>query len=284
MNSAVISARETLANQIMSRLESGDALAWVRQWFAAEAPYNAVSRKNYRGINTLHLSFSKFDDPRWMTFNQASQAGYKVKKGSKASRVEFWQRFDEVDENGEKTGKTGMMCKLFSVFNAEQIDGIPPLTDETPRAIHTNDRAEKIAANCGCKISHGGSRAFYSPMCDSITVPHQKNFFSDAAYYQTLMHEIAHSTGHQSRLNRDLTGKFGKSSYAIEELRAEMGSAFICKDLGISLADDEMQFHIDQHAAYIEGWLSVLKGDRKKLLDAISDANKIANLVSSYEK
>jgi antirestriction protein ArdC len=284
MNDAIVSAREKLAQAIMDRLESGDTLSWVRQWFTAEAPYNAVSRKNYRGINTFHLSMTGFEDPRWMTFKQANEAGYKVKKGAKAIRVEFWQRFADVGEDGEETGKTGMMCRMYAVFNAEQIDGIQSLDKEPPREVKTHERAEKIAANCGCPINHGGARAFYSPGSDAITVPHQKDFFNDAAYYQTLMHEIAHSTGHKSRLNRDMTGNFGTPSYALEELRAEIGSAFICKDIGITLNDDEMRYHIGQHAAYIECWLSVLEGDKKKLLSAISDAGKIANLVSAYEK
>ena len=124
---------------------------------------------------------------------------------------------------------------MYAVFNAEQIEGIPPLNNEPPREVEANERAEKIAANCGCPIHHGGARAFYNLTRDSITVPYQHDFFSDAAYYQTLMHEIAHSTGHPKRLNRDMSGALRDPSHALEELRAEMGSAFVCKDIGIVL-------------------------------------------------
>jgi antirestriction protein ArdC len=219
-----------------------------------------------------------------MTFNQARQAGYKIKKGSKASHIEMWKPATRVEEdaNGEDQEKSGMLCRIYSVFNAEQIEGIPPLSEEPPREVHANDLAEKIASNCGCAIHHGGAEAFYSPANDTINIPRQRDFFSDSAYYHTLMHEISHSTGHKSRLNRDMSCNRGSESYALEELRAELGGAFVCKDIGLITDEQAMDFHIEQHAAYIKVWLQVLKNDKKKLLSAISDANKIANYVAEY--
>jgi antirestriction protein ArdC len=286
MNEKIAAMREELAAKILGIIEGGNIKNWLKEWRALDAPYNAISKENYRGINNLYLSTRNHADPRYMTFKQASDKGYKVKKGSKSYQVEKWTFFTGAkDGAGEITAVT---VRYFNVFNAEQIEGIPDITAEDPREIKTVERAEKIIHGCPITTGHGGARAFYTPATDCITMPLREGFFTDAAYYGTLFHEYAHATGHHSRLDRKKGNRYGSRGYAFEELIAEFAAAFISKEIGlhtgpeVSRSDaDEYERHLTNHAAYIKSW-SETKLDATQILEAISAANKAASMVTSW--
>jgi antirestriction protein ArdC len=283
MNDKIEAMRMDLANEILRRIESKGAMKWIKEWWAQDAPYNAVSKRQYKGINTLYLSLNEYEDPRWLTFHQAEEQGWHVKKGAKSSRVEYWQFHGKEDEETGAVKTTGVLSRYFNVFNAEQIEGIPALETAPVRETTSNPHAEAIAANCGVKIIHGGAQACYSPDLDNIHMPHQHSFFSDAAYYSTLLHEIAHSTGHPSRLDRSMCGRFGDPAYAIEELNAELAASFVSKEIGVYPSSEDLANHLDNHAAYIKSWQSRISKDRKVFLNAVSTANKIASYMRSFE-
>ncbi len=232
---------EEVAAKIIEQLEQGTA-PWQKPWKPGELslPYNASTGKEYRGINSMWLAMQGHGDPRWMTYNQANDAGAQVRKGSKGTKIVYWKTHDEEkakDENGKpiigEDGKPKMIRVALErprafhavVFNAEQIDGLPALA---PKIIapepERHARAEAILGNSGANIQHvAGNRAFYRPSTDSITLPERGQFDSADGYYATALHELGHWTGHPSRLDRDLAHPFGSEGYAREELRAEIG-------------------------------------------------------------
>lgn len=280
----------TVAERIIQLIEAGEAI-WMKPWKAGELrlPYNAATDKEYRGMNSLWLAMHGFSDPRWMTFNQAAAAGYKVIKGSSGALVEYWKFTEErikKDENGKAVlGEDGKPIKITAkldkargfravVFNAQQIEGIPdlPVPDTGIKPV-VNIAAETVIENSGVEIRHiAGNRAFYSPPLDSITLPLRSQFNSNGEYYSTTFHELAHSTGHKSRLDRDLSGAFGSAAYAKEELRAEIGSMMVAEKLGTD-------FLPRNHAGYIQSWIKVLKDDPREIFKAASEADKIRNFM-----
>lgn len=292
--------REEATNLIVDMLEKGTA-PWQRPWdknAAAqqlELPHNGATGRAYTGGNALYLMAKGmqegYDDPRWMTYEQAHSKGWQVRKGEKATLVEFWQ-FEKTEKTKDPTtGKDGEqrvkrdrpLQRLYSVFNANQIDGVPPL--ERSENQHREEweiieLAERALINSGAKIKHNGSEAFYSPVNDEITLP-PKNVFSDqAAYYGTALHELGHWTGHESRLKRDgITGRhrFGSEGYAREELRAEMASVFMQAELGVS-------HDINRHASYVNSWIDVLKKDKNEFFRAAKDAGQAADFVLELTK
>lgn len=288
MNDVIKANREDLANRILSMIENGKIGTWLREWRALDAPYNFVSKENYKGINNLQLSMAGYADPRFMTFKQAQDHGYRVQKGAKAHKVEFWQFFDASKEkDGENVGGKASRCvsvRYYSVFNVAQIDGVPCLTTNQGRVIKTVEKAETIIAGCPVPIRYGGSEAYYSTSGDAIQVPLRESFFTGAAFYSTLFHEMSHATGHNVRLDRAMGGdRFGSTPYAYEELIAEFGAAFISKEVGIEHDANAYDKHIENHAAYIKSW-SKARFDKKRILDAISQANQAANMVLAWGK
>ena len=281
MNEQVKTMRDDLANKILSMIDAGNIGKWLREWRAMDAPYNAVSKENYRGINNLHLSFTKHGDPRYMTFKQAQDKGYQVRKGSRGYKVEFWQFFKDESKGTDKT--TGVITRYYTVFNAEQIDGVPPVTQDEPRETKTVEKAEAIIKGCPVLIEHGGAVASYAPEKDRIKMPLRESFFTDAAYYATMFHEMAHSTGNKSRLDRAMCGRFGDVAYAFEELIAEFGAAFVGKEVDIDHDAAAYEKHLENHAAYIKSW-SKAKFDSKRILEAISQANKAANMITAWRQ
>ncbi|WP_242695265.1 zincin-like metallopeptidase domain-containing protein [Shewanella sp. 4t3-1-2LB] len=287
-----------VAEKLIAQLEEGVA-PWQKPWVPGKSsqslPFNPTTGKRYKGINTLNLMAQGYDDPRWMTYEQAKKQDAQVMKGERSTLVQYWKFTEEqkvLDDNGnpimDENGKPKTFTvqlerpKVFfaSVFNAEQIDGLPPLEikplseEQTWQAI---SRAEKILNLSGARISHvSQDRAFYSPMADRITLP-QKNQFPDASsYYATALHELGHWTGHSTRLNRDLGHPFGSEGYAKEELRAEISSMIMGDELGIG-------HDPKQHAAYVKSWIKALKDDPQEIFRAASDAEKIQTLLLSYE-
>ena len=302
--------RKQLVDQVLANLEKCN-LFWTQGWVAAGAPESAVTGKKYRGINNLYLSLvamaENYGDNRWATFRQMEEKGWTFKKDEeghtlgkgKSVSVEYYEmrdketkrRFDRsvldgmtFDEQREYMDKNVYwLRKFYRVFNCSLMDGVP--AKEMPM-IDVNDRIEKAEAildywNANeSKIVYGGSQAFYRPSTDEVHLPEREKFKSTQSFYDTAFHEIGHSTGHESRLNRDLSGGFGSQSYAMEELRAEIASIFMAQDLGIEPSEDRLQ----NNAAYIQSWKDEIKENPNALFTAIADADKIARYVSSKEQ
>ncbi|WP_133408266.1 ArdC family protein [Parashewanella tropica] len=284
---------EQIANKLIEQLKQGTA-PWQLPWKPGEPrmPHNPVSGTKYKGSNAIWLAMQGREDPRWMTFKQANSLDAKVMKGQHGTIVQYWKLFDKVDKtdsNGKKIlGADGKPIKetiklekprVFSavVFNAAQIEGLPELKIKKEPDWQRHERAEKIINNLGVSVHHDQhDNAYYSPSSDSIHLPAKSQFETADRYLATIFHETAHSTGHSSRLDRDLSGRFGDESYAKEELRAEIASLMI---------GDELQIGHDfgQHAAYVGAWIQVLQDDPKEILRASRDAEKIQQFVMGLE-
>lgn len=285
MNKRTTDYHKQVAEKIISMLEAGTP-PWEMPWEDYHLPLNGVSKRRYRGINTLHLlcemKEKNYNDPRWYTFHQAKEAGAKIKAGAKSIRIQYW-KFDkkEKDEEGnEITVPLDHPVVFYSnVFNAEQIEGLPPY-QKTEHKWDPVERAEKIIAASNVPvIADSLSNNYYSPSRDEIHTTPRSSFKTAAGYYSTVLHEVGHSTGHASRLNRDMSGKFGTPSYAKEELRAEIASMMLGNDLGINREGDD-----DQHAAYVDSWIKALKDDPAEIFRASADAEKICNYLYEREK
>lgn len=289
---------EVVADRIIEQLKKGTA-PWQKPWDSAGTgwvlPYNAVTNKSYRGLNSLYLHlFSPYDDPRWSTFKQADAQGWKIKKGEKGMAINFVKTHELIpkrDKNGkvlvdENSKPIKVKVELAKpivtkawVFNAEQMTGIP----ELPRTEHVNlwekvERADRIIRESGAKVDHvTGDRAFYSPLRDRIQMPSREQFKTADRYYATLLHELGHWTGHPDRLNRDLINKFGSEEYAKEELRAEIASMMIGAELNIG-------HDPAQHIAYVDSWIKILTDTPFEIHAAAADAQKISDYVLAFEK
>lgn len=286
---------QQVAGRLIEQLEQGTA-PWQKPWAPGELrlPYNPTSGNPYRGMNTVWLHMQGRSDPRWMTYKQAAAAGAQVRKGEKSTTVVYWKTHDErqVRDSQGKPVLNGEGKPLIErvelesprsfvayVFNAEQIDGLPPLearpiSSEPER----HARAEAILTRSGAKIDHvAGDRAFYNPGRDGITLPLREQFSTADNYYATALHEVGHWTGHRSRLDRDLSNPFGSEGYAKEELRAEIASLMLGEQLDIG-------HDPGQHAAYVASWIKVLKDDPREIFRAASDANRIQRYVMAFEQ
>lgn len=285
---------EQVAESLIEKLEQGTA-PWQRPWAAGVGsfmPFNPTTGKRYKGINALYLMSQGREDARWLTYKQASAMGAQVRKGEKSTSIQYW-KFSEEQIQRDDAGKPVIGAdgqpqtinvmlerpRVFfaSVFNAEQIDGLPAV-ERPVRAWDAAERAETILTNSGAKIRHdGGDRAFYRPSSDSIHLPLREAFPTADRYYATALHELGHWTGHPDRLGRDLAHPFGSEQYAKEELRAEIFSMIMGEEL--DLGHDP-----EQHAAYVGSWIKVLKDDPMEIFRAASDAEKIKDFVLSLEQ
>lgn len=286
-------AYNVVTDRIIAALEAG-TIPWRRPWTAGDSfPRNAVTGRRYSGANVLVLTMSEYSDPRWLTFRQALALGGNVRKGEHGTGVVFWkflQRTRHADGTplveGERAGQVPLL-RYFTVFNVEQCDGLdaerlaPWEQDaETFDPIVEADTITRqfFEAPGAPRFTHnGGSRAFYVPAQDHIHLPKQSAFTSNVDYYATLFHEMGHSTGHASRLNRHGLetgiGVFGSEVYSREELAAEMTSAFLAAAAGLDTTT------LPQNAAYIASWLKALKDDRKLLVVAASQGQKAADYI-----
>lgn len=281
--------RKAVTERLIGMLESGTA-PWQKPWDAGIAAMNRPHNFNgrpYHGVNALMLWCTAIDkgyeDPRWLTFKQVNKLGGHVNKGEKAQIVEYWQWEKEVEnpETGEKEKVPLEHPKVYraAVFNADQCTGLPKLRREVQKWSPV-ERAENIIAANGVPVTHNtDGSAFYSPGGDFICLPPRESFATVDAYYSTLLHEVGHSTGHPTRLNREFVGQFGSEGYAREELRAELASTFLCGELGIATTGSD-----EQHAAYVKSWVSALKNDYNEIFRAAADAEKICNYLYEREK
>lgn len=286
--------REEMVREFIKCL-SEETIPWHMAW-STDRPVNAVTNTRYRGINKMWLSFIQkmegWEDPRWCTFKQASNKGWKIIKGSKGTPVEFWSLYDtqkkkkisyaearELEENltpEEYDKRIRLVSRVYSVFNAEQIDGISKYEAkkydlDTERIMHIRDN---LINNMNVGYSEEGDKAFYNPKHDRIVIPEMNRFETEYDYMATLFHEAGHATGHESRFNRQIANMFGSPEYAKEELRAEISSAFTAQAVGITY---EQNSHMENHKAYIQSWISALKNNPNELFLAIKDAEKISD-------
>lgn len=275
-----------ITDQIVSALEQ-DVRPWMKPWDAAHAagPVSKPLRSNgkpYSGINVVMLWASAMEKgyaaPLWMTFRQAKELGAHVRKGEKGALVVYADTFTRKEENesGKEVERNIPFMKGYTVFNVEQIEGLPAHFHARSQTFRNEDEriagAEGFFAALGADIRFGGNVAFYAPGPDHVQMPPFESFRDALAYYATLAHECTHWTRHPSRLDRDLgRKKCGDEGYAMEELVAELGAAFLCADLGLTPQIRE------DHAAYIAGWLKVLKDDKRAIFTAASHAQKAAD-------
>lgn len=285
---------ERIAEQLIEQLKEGRA-PWQKPWEAGESylPHNAVTGNRYKGVNAVALMMAGREDQRWLTYKQAEAIGAQVKKGERGTGIIYWKFDDEKplkDESGkpirDAEGKV-LTAKVrlerptpfyATVFNAEQVEGMPPVERRNPQPFDKKERVEQIMANSGVKITEApGDRAYYSPSSDSIRLPDRGQFTNEAGFYATALHELGHATGHVTRLDRDLSGGFGSEKYAREELRAEISSMLVGDELG--LGHDP-----GQHVAYVQSWIKVLTDTPLEIMRACSDAEKIREHVLGWEQ
>lgn len=275
---------EMVTSRIITALENGVA-AWNKPWVGGGLPFNASSKRPYRGINVFILALAGYSNPGWMTYKNAKSHGGTVKKGQKATTIIFWKVVPKK-ERSETTGKMEtnkiFLLRYYNVFNVEQIEGLPErfydlgkAEDNAQERIDECERVVREMENAPI-IEHNEARAYYAPMFDRINMPKFELFKKAEQYYSTIFHELGHSTGHQSRLNRDSVTDlcpFGSTNYSKEELVAEMTAAMVCGVVGI---ENET---VDNSAAYIKSWLGKLQDDPKLVVSAAQQAQKAADMI-----
>jgi antirestriction protein ArdC len=282
-----------ITNRIVAHLEQG-VRPWHRPWNAEHAAGKITRplRHNgipYKGINVVMLWSASvvngYACPLWLTFKQALELGGNVKKGERGELVVYADRItrSETDDKDEETERSIPFLKGYTVFNAEQCEGLPAhyyARAEAP-ALPLPERIEEadtFFAATGVDIRHGGTRAYYAEGPDYVQMPPFDTFKDAESYAATLGHELVHSTKHPKRLARDMGRvKWGDEGYAREELVAELGSAFLCADLGIT---PEVR---PDHAAYISSWLEVLKGDKRFIFSAAAHAQRAVDYLHSVQ-
>ena len=282
-----------VTNRIIADLEQG-ARPWFKPWSTEHAAGQITRplRHNgtpYQGVNIIMLwaeaAEKGFSAPTWMTYKQAQELGGQVRRGEQGSQVVYANRITRTDiaDNGDEIEREIPFLKSYTVFNVEQVDGLPasfhaPAAPGLEPAARI-DHAEQFFAATGASICHGGNRAYYAMGADRVQMPPFVSFHDPESYYATLAHEVTHWTSHPARLNRDLGRKrWGDEGYAAEELVAELGSAFLCADLGLT---PEVR---DDHAAYIASWLSVLKNDKRAIFTAAALAQKAADFLHGFQR
>lgn len=287
---------QEITNRIVDALETAGEfqLPWIRNKGGSFArPVNIASKNPYNGVNivSLWVSAQAHDYPSnlWGTYRQWQDQGCQVRKGEKSSLVVFYKTlsFEQQNEqSGEIENGERMFARASWVFNAAQVEGFDAKEQELPEepAFDPVARAESFAASTKAIIAEGGDRACFIPSQDMIRMPDRRRFTGTTtttpveAFYSTLCHELVHWSGAKSRLDRDLSGRFGSDSYAVEELIAELGAAFLCGDLGLT-----PEPRVD-HACYIKNWLSVLKNDKKAVFTAASKASQATNWLLAQER
>jgi antirestriction protein ArdC len=284
--------RREVTDSIIKMLEGGIA-PWQKPWEGSAMPVNPTTERAYRGGNAVHLLATgigrEYADPRWMTYKQAADQGWQVRKGEKGTHIEFWEvkgRSNEKDSALDQSGAESpadenarrLIHRIYTVFNAKQIDGIPEYQPKNRTPFEAVQAGERILANSGARIEHDQlDNAFYSRVSDSIHLPPRDAFKDAPGYYGTALHELAHWTGHPSRLNRSTLSdsyRFGDLNYAKEELRAELASVFMAAELGVP-------HDPANHAAYVGSWIKALRDDKNEIFRAAHEASSATDFVLS---
>ena len=274
-------AYEVVTQKVIDALEQGH-IPWSKPWrsVSGEVPTSLQTGKPYRGINVWTLSVESvlrgYRSPYWVTFKQAKERGATVRKSEKGTQVVLWKPVRKsIEEDGERQERSYLILKYFTVFNAEQCDGLDlPEPEPLPERNPIEGGEQIVREFVGCPtIRHGGNSAHYSPALDYVQMPERGQFADSELYYHTLFHELSHSTGHESRLNRDSLIQpkpYGSEDYSKEELVAEMAAAFLSGEAGIEV-------EVEHTAGYIQSWLKVLSDDRKLLVSAAAQAQKASD-------
>ncbi|MEW8524843.1 MAG: zincin-like metallopeptidase domain-containing protein [Candidatus Thiodiazotropha endolucinida] len=281
-----------VTDKIIADLEQG-VRPWMKPWNAEHAAGRITKplRHNgqpYNGINILMLWSAAvtegYSAPIWMTFRQAKELGAHIRKGEKGELVVYANTITRTEENGdgEETEHTIPFMKGYTVFNVEQIEGLPEhyyqLAEPVLDPVERIDHAEQFFAATKADIRLGGNQAYYAIGSDRIQLPPFESFRDAESYYATLAHETTHWTRHPSRLDRDFGRKrWGDEGYAQEELVAELGAAFLSADLGIT---PEIR---DDHSAYIASWLKVLKEDKRAIFTAAAHAQRAVDFLHGLQ-
>jgi len=280
---------EIITSQILEKLKQG-VIPWSKPWDpSTEMPRNLNSKKEYRGINVWVLLNKGYESPFWVSFKQCKAIGGSIKKGEKGTPVVFWKWMKEektedsgTEEKQETDIKKAPILRYYRVFNVEQTtiaeEKIPVIQNPEGNGFSPIQNCERIVREMPNKpeIRKSGIKAYYRPSADLVNMPRPESFISSGKYYSTLFHELVHSTGHPSRLDRKTildVAPFGSPNYSREELIAEMGAAFLCGTAGIENTT------IENSAAYIQSWLEVLKNDSKMVVIAASQAQKAAEYI-----
>jgi len=288
---------QEITNRIVDAIEAAGEfrLPWITDKRKSYGrPVNVASKNPYNGVNILSLWVAglaaEFGSNIWGTYRQWQDQGCQVRRGEKSSLVVFYKTInvEQTNEQGETENGERMFARASHVFNASQVDGF---TNPEPSAPDLPDapifdpiaRAEAFARATGAKIEEGGDKACFIPSLDMVRMPDRIRFTGTETttaaegFYSTLCHELTHWSGAKHRLDRDMKGRFGSEAYAMEELVAELGAAFLCADLGITPEPR------DDHAQYVKNWLSVLKSDKKAVFTAASKASEAANWLLAHE-
>ena len=302
--------RKALVETILQNLENGDGL-WKQGWVNTGVPESAITGKQYHGINNFYLTLISiikgYSDNRWLTYKQMEDKGWSFKtdeegkslaKGAGVA-IEFFELRDrDTRKPFDRSVLDGMTAderqeymdtnvypvrKYYRVFNGDLIEGIPEKEKREIDPSGINERAENVLSYWSeneAKIIYGGGSAYYRPSTDEIHLPKKEMFYDMPEFYATALHEVGHSTGHKSRLNRDLSGGFGTPDSATEELRAEIASLFMEQDLEIKVSEK----HVENNSKYIKAWHEKIAEDPNVLFTAIADADRIAKYVIEKEK
>lgn len=270
---------DRITRHIVAAIKAGAGafrLPWHVTGGPRHRPQNAVSQTAYRGVNVLVLWATAeacgYPSGLWATYAQWRRLGAQVRKGEKSTPVVFW-KFSEKGPKGESedeelTSAGGVFGAGYSVFNAAQVEGFHPVAPPHLTDSERVAKAEAFFAGVDADVEVGGEVACYDAARDVVRMPRFESFREPAGYYSVLGHELTHWTGAEHRLNRDLRNRFGSEAYAMEELVAELGAAFLCSTLGLS--NDPRP----DHAAYLTAWLEVLKRDKRAIFTAASQAQK----------
>ena len=266
---------QEVTNRIMEQMEGG-IIPWQKPWVSSGSCISYATGKAYSLLNQMLLG----RPGEYATFKQIQAAGGHVRKGEKASMVVFWKWIEQVDEEtGEK--KEIPFLRYYNVFHIDQCEGLKArYAEPLPQAVNPDQHAEDIIRNylnaSGVKLAHQeGNRAFYRPSTDGITLPLLAQFKATSEYYSTTFHEMVHSTGHKSRLDRlEKTAFFGSEAYSKEELIAEIGAAALVNHVGLETAHS-----FRNNAAYVQNWLQVLRNDKRFIVSAAGKAEKAVNLI-----
>lgn len=296
MSSHVLSEKrfdvyQTITDKIVGAIEAGAGefvMPWHRLGPGLGRPTNATTQSRYQGVNVVALwaeAVSQgYTSGWWATFQQWEKLGAQVKRGEHSTTIVVYKPLPTDATEGEESGcaRSRLFARAFRVFNSDQIEGWEPPSQPQLDLTARLDRTDAFVTASGAHIEHGGDFACYLRAEDRIHLPERRRFFGSPtctpteAYYSTLLHELTHWSGAEHRLNRELGSRFGEHAYAMEELVAELGSAFLCADLGVA---NEPR---PDHAAYLASWLTVLKSDRRAIFTAAQRAKEAVAYLEGF--
>jgi antirestriction protein ArdC len=268
---------EIITDRILKALDEG-TIPWRKPWKCGGAPRNLITGKPYRGLNIFLTVMQGYESPYWLTYRQAQERGGQIRKGEKGTPVIFWnwQTRQVPDTKGAIEEKDMPFMRYYTVFNLQQIDGLQ--LGHEPETFAPVASCEDVIKNMpqSPAIEHGFAQACYVPSTDVVKMPSRTSFHKESGYYTTLFHELTHSTGHASRLNRKTItekARFGDEKYSKEELVAELGAAFLCGHTGIE------QETIENSATYIKSWRDKIAEDKRLIISAASQAQRAADFI-----